>query len=460
MVEIQDGRNKCKKKKGLNMTEKEIKNAVIDIKEEQNRRSEKKFVYKIKGKGNKYFSAFFVKSINITKTSEKGQKVDVSDVLIAFRNNQGLENVHGTLTCILNEIWGNNIANAKYTRANHLVKFLNWTLINKRYYKYYHNLSDLTLEMFVEYLNKIYYDYDHETHKYAKKTLMLFYKVMRKYVVIKEYLDEETIDTKFDSLRISKFERKQRRHNLPRELIKILIEICESVAEEILLGVMFGILGGCRVGELVNLTNTAVRPVGIYDYKLSIKDRMLRPDVQSTRTRGTPKVPRSQKVYNSYIGIELFGEMKLKEIYDNHKINYKAIDGSNALFVDTNGQAMTANVFKAKFKKVKKAFIKYIKDSKNPVVNAYAAKLQSDRWGVHILRGIFSWLYAEKVGSTSKGIKQLQSARGDKSPESAMRYLSDIDEVNRMREKAIHEVRETNFKKKPLPVEIYRLNKD
>lgn len=120
MVEIQDGRNKYKKKKGLNMTEKEIKNTVIDIREEQNRRSEKKFVYKIKGKGNKYFSAFFVKSINITKTSEKGQKVDVSDVLIAFRNSQGLENVHGTLTCILNEIWGNNIANAKYTSGSRL----------------------------------------------------------------------------------------------------------------------------------------------------------------------------------------------------------------------------------------------------------------------------------------------------------------------------------------------------
>ncbi len=35
------------------MNEKEIINTVIDIREEQNRRSEKKFVYKIKGKGNK-----------------------------------------------------------------------------------------------------------------------------------------------------------------------------------------------------------------------------------------------------------------------------------------------------------------------------------------------------------------------------------------------------------------------
>lgn len=47
-------------------------------------------------------------------------------------------------------------------------------------------------------------------------------------------------------------------------------------------------------------------------------------------------------------------------------------------------------------------------------------------------------------------------ARGDKSPESAMRYLADIDEMNRMREKAIHEMRQINFKKKPLPVEKYR----
>ncbi len=53
MVGIWDGSNKCKKKKGLNMNEKEIINTVIDIREEQNRRSEKKFVYKIKGKGNK-----------------------------------------------------------------------------------------------------------------------------------------------------------------------------------------------------------------------------------------------------------------------------------------------------------------------------------------------------------------------------------------------------------------------
>lgn len=325
---------------------------VIYIKEKQ---TEKKFVYKIKGKGNKYFSAFFVKSINTTQTSAKGNEVDVSDVLIAFRNGRGLEDVNGTLTYILDEIWGSNLANARYTRASHIVRFLNWTLINKQYYKHYHNLSDLTLEMVIEYLKRSYYDYDHETHKYAKKTLKSLYKFMRNYGVIKEELDGETVDIKFDSLQISKFAIKQRRHNLPRELIKILIDICEIVAPEILLGVIFGILGGCRVGELVNLTNAAVRKIGNYDYKLSIKDRMLRPDVQSIRTRGTPKVARSQKIYNSYIGIELFGETKLKEIYNEHKKNFKATDGSNALFVDANGRAMTAKIFKEKFKKSKKS---------------------------------------------------------------------------------------------------------
>ena len=435
-------------------------NSIIDIKEEQNKRAEKKFVYKINGKGNKYFNAFFVKPINITRTSAKERKIDISEVLIAFRNSKGLENVNGTLTYILNEMWDHCMPNAKYTRASHIVKFLNWTLINKQYFKYYHSLSDLTLEMFMEYLNQSYYDYDHDTHKYMRKTLKLLYKTMRKYGVIKEYLDDETIDTKFDSLKISKFESKQIKHNLPRELIKILVDVCEIEAPDILLGVMFGILGGCRVGELVNLTRTSVRKIGIYDYKLSIKDRMLRPDVQSTRTRGTPKVPRAQKVFNSYIGIELFGEMKLKEIYDKHMKNFKTMDNSNALFVDINKKAMTAKVFKARFRKVKKAFIIYIKSSKDSVVSAYGEKLKNDRWGVHILRGLFSWLFAEKVGNTAKGIKQLEMARGDSCPESAMRYLSDIDEMNRMKEKAIHEARQATFKKKPVLVKSYRANRE
>lgn len=433
-------------------------NSIIDIKEEENKRAEKKFVYKINGKGNKYFNAFFVKPINITRTSAKERKIDVSEVLIASRNSKGLENVNGTLTYILNEIWGHYLPNAKYTRASYIVKFFNWTLTNKQYFKYYNSLSDLTLEMFIEYLNQNYYDYNHDTHKYMRNTLKPFYKTMKKYGIIKEELDGESIDTKFDSLQISRFTIKHVRHNLPRRLIKILVDICEIEAPDILLGVMFGILGGCRVGELVNLTNAAVRQVGNYDYKLSIKDRILRPDVQSTRTRGTPKVPRSQKVYNSYIGIELFGETRLKEIYDNHKKNFKATDGSNALFVDINGQAMTAKVFKKNFKKVKKAFIKYIKISKDPINSAYAEKLKNDRWGVHILRGLFSWLYAQKVGNTSRGIKQLQIARGDKSPRSAMSYLADVDEMNMMREKAIHEMRQKSFKKKPLPVEKYRVN--
>lgn len=433
---------------------------VVSIEEVKNKRECEKFVYKEKGKGNKNFNAFCVKCVNTKRVSSKGRENDIVEILIAFRNKQGLEKVHSSLSFILDDIWNRYQPNAKYTRANHIVQFLNWTLINKKYLKNYNNLSDLTLEMFMEYLKACYHDYDHDTHKYVKKTLKPFYKAIRKHGIINEYLEDDFINTEFDKLPVSKFERNPMRHNLPRDLIKILVDVCEIEAEDILLGVMFGIVGGCRVGELVNLIRNSVRKVGIYDFKIDIKDRMLRPDVKSTRTRGTPKVPRSQKIYYSYIGIELFGEKKLKEVYEKHKINFKAIDGSNALFVNSDGKAMTAKNFKERFGKVKKSFIKNIEGSRNPVINAYAKKLKTDRWGVHILRGLFSWLYAEKIGNTAKGIKELQYARGDSSPESAMRYLADIDEMNRQQEKAIHETRQQNFKKKPLPVEKYRVDCD
>lgn len=416
----------------------------------------KRYVYKIKGKGNKYHNAFFVKSQNVKKISTKGKEVSEADVLIAYRNSIGLERVNSTLSYILDSIWASNLPNARVTRARIITRFLNWTLINKDVYKNYSSLADLKLEMFKDYLNDSKHDLEHYSHKITKMTLELFYKELHRNELINEKFEEEYIEREFDSIGISHFYRKNVKHNLIKPLAKILVDVCEMTTPDILLGVMLGMFGGVRCGELVNLTRRAVRFVGVYDMSLNIQTRNLRPDIDDIREKGTAKVTRKQKVYYSDIGIELYGDSRLRKIYEKHIYTYKVKDGSNALFVDKNGQAMTAATFKKRFKKLKKAFINTIESNNDPLIYAYSQKVKAERWGTHILRGIFTNLYANKVGNSQLGIKMLQKARGDSNPKSAMKYLMDIDEVNRQQEEALHGMRQKYFKEKPKAIKTFK----
>lgn len=68
--------------------------------------------------------------------------------------------------------------------------------------------------------------------------------------------------------------------------------------------------------------------------------------------------------------------------------NNKKINNKSAPFVDSNGQAITAQVYQKEFHKLKWNFIKYLEDECNKIdlANEYREK----NWGSHIGRHIFT----------------------------------------------------------------------
>jgi len=413
-----------------------------------------KVVYKIKGCGNKYFNAYCLKYVVSDVETTKGEVKEAEDVLIAFRNSNGYEKVNSTLSAVLNEEWGNNNSNSKFTRGQYIIKYLNWALQHKSYYKNYKSLADLNIEMARDYVFLLSFETVRETHSYIKSTLHGFYESLVSHGMIR-YTSAEAVEGDiFKSVRLAPIRIKEINHKLPMELIPKLIAVSEAETPDITFGVMLGILSGVRESELVNLIRSSVKVLGQNDYKLIVKNRNLRSDVSSPRTRGRVKKPRSQRVYNDKLGSILFGINKLKEVYEKHLVSYKAKDGSGALFVDNNGNAMTAATFSNRFDLLKEKFIKYLEKSDDPIIYTYANTLKHKKWKTHIMRGIFSNVYAEQ----SKSIKELRIARGDEQDETSLRYIADTDRIAKQQEEVLQDSRRANFSKRPLPITEFKPN--
>lgn len=357
---------------------------IISDKDEKYNRS---VVFQQKGKGNKFFNAYAVVFITREIATIK-RKTMTEDILVVFRDSIGLETVQQTLTSLIKHKWKENKVSSQYTRASHLTSFLNWTLINKHYYEkhkkeldikseyqYYNSLSDLTINMANEYLELLKYDVEWSYHKLAKTTLQKSYNYLFNNGLLKKVKKLE-VDEFFNEGYSSNKNVKPIKHKLPVVLIPVLIQVSEIYTPDITLGVLFGILGGARTGELVNLSKGAVRPLGEFDFRLDIKMRHFRPDVSSPKVKGEVKKQRIQRVYNDKLGIRLFGYNYLQEVYLKHIRQYKPLDGTNALFVENDGKAMTAKYFSDRFAILKRKFIQELKTSKDVVIYSYANTLE------------------------------------------------------------------------------------
>ncbi len=408
-------------------------------------------VFKKKGKGNRYFNAFCLKYIAVDIKTGKGQLIETYELAIAFRDSNGNEKINSSLTMLIYKVWGSCEVNSKYSRGQHIVHFLNWLLKNRHHFKQLNSLAELNIEMLKEYLNSYSYEVDSETFNYAKHTLLKLYMCLATEGLLKFVSEECITEDILNDVRQATYKNRKVIHRLPEPLIPIMIQVCELETPDIALGVAKGILSGTRVSELTNLSRDAVSFIGQNDFKLDIRNRNIK-KVSSPRVQGKVKVPRNQRVYNEKIGGDILGVDKLKDLYEKHIKMYTPKDGSNALFVDKNGNAMSSETFSRRFRVFKRKFIEKLESSSDPVMFAYADFLKKKKWATHIMRGIFSNLYAERCNN----VKDLQFARGDKSSDSSDRYISDTDRIAYQGELAIQGRRREVFKRKPLPITQFK----
>ena len=158
---------------------------------------------------------------------------------------------------------------------------------------------------------------------------------------------------------------------------------------------------------------------------MKIKKRELRADLSSTSGKGEVKRDREQAIF-PYKGL-------LRKMYENHINTYQCLKNKDALFVDSNGNPMTADTYRYHFEKAKKLFIEKLKKSDDIRISTYAIYLESMDWSTHIGRGLFSNLMAEY----SDNILEITVARGDKNVNSSLVYQADTRRILRKIEKEL-----------------------
>lgn len=189
----------------------------------------------------------------------------------------------------------------------------------------------------------------------------------------------------------------------------------------IALGVAFQICGGLRQGEVVNLTIDSVELKKEQNFiTLNICDRQAQLFARNINTRYSQvKKPRSNQPVFNFTG-ELF------DIWDEH-IHYlnsiKNRKNMSALFIDSKGNPMAGATYQYEFQRLKINFIDFIKRVKPSA----ADKLESQNWGSHIGRHIFTNHLIDNgyikniLGENDP--KVLMILRGDTSPQSAQDYM-------------------------------------
>ena len=204
-------------------------------------------------------------------------------------------------------------------------------------------------------------------------------------------------------------------HNIKKEYIYTFIKTALDVTPDIALGVYLQCFGGLRKSEVISLEykNIATTVMGgTKTMQVTLKDKDLREDIP-TAFISKCKRNRTQTI------MPVFGDM-LWLLYERHKKRYKK-DGCSAVFVNSNGRAMTDATYYKRFRKLKEAFIERLEESEDFEVKSYGFFLRTYKWSTHICRGIFSNLIAENTDN----IMEIATWRGDRSLSAALSYLTD-----------------------------------
>lgn len=204
------------------------------------------------------------------------------------------------------------------------------------------------------------------------------------------------------------------------DLVKLFIDVAKVEAPDIVLGIYFQFFGGLRVGEVVNLSESALKPKGYRGtdnraFFVDIYDRQeeLFPNLINNKYNQV-KRPRIQYIIHSTLLNELY-ERHMSKLEDLKSVKKVKIEDS--LFVShKTGVPISGPNYANKFKRVKERFLDLLRKERYYEDLEF---LESLPWSTHIGRAIFTNFLIDQ----GLGIEEIRDSRGDRSFLSAISYL-------------------------------------
>ena len=353
--------------------------------------------------------------------TEDGVEHPVQKVYIALANTETGERLISPFSDFLNEFAGKKTVTVSLA-ADIISRFLNYVIFQKN-----KEMETLTIQDGIDYLNSIAGTAQKSTQEEYARYITKFYAFLVKKGVLKAVPPEdlhytcdkdgyEVLENPFKGRYITGSRNDTDLiHNIASEYLDAFIQTARNEVPDIALGIFLQCFGGLRQSEVIYLEykNIKVKIVnGKKSIQLSLKDKDLREDL-STAFISACKKNRTQAVLPAFDDL-------LWELYEQHKEKYQREDCS-AIFVDTNGRAMSGEVYYKRFCRLKRKFIERLRNSEDFDAKSYAIYLSSYKWSTHICRGIFSNIVAECTGN----IMEIAAWRGDSDLSSALSYLTD-----------------------------------
>ncbi|MBY0091429.1 site-specific integrase [Priestia aryabhattai] len=220
-----------------------------------------------------------------------------------------------------------------------------------------------------------------------------------------------------------------------RKMTEYLINLSRDIAPEIALGLCLQFYGGLRKGEVVNLTKAEFNIEYRRSMEVMIRDNRA---LLFSRLIDTKKEnPKRLSYLNTDLARQtIFDTNLVWDVYDEHFRNLDRLRGegrlavTTAVFIDNNGNPMSAKVYEKRFMKVKKAFIRSLRGHKNyDLFNGHV-------WNTHIGRGVFT----NFLVSMNFLPAQIAIARGDRNLNSALDYIDKAFTKKQIRE-AVNELK-------------------
>lgn len=334
----------------------------------------------------------------------------VTDFLSEFRNNKPkyVADIADNIVIFLNFIYfklnKKELSDIKYLNIDIGAKFLEDYSIGK---------SDGTTLRMERNLTKFYYFL-------ASKGILVNLK-KESFVVISTKHNKDSIVSPFTGKYKMYSSNKSRPiHNLEPNLFLIFLDKVKEICPQILLGVYMQFFGGLRISEvtLLQYSNLTIKGINARNgMTANIKSVDLRDDLKSA---GITQAKKERK--QTIIGIPHL----IEDIYTQHLKYYKS-SSSNAIFTIKNGKAMTSQMYRYYYDKVKNAFIESLINSNNIMIKSQGIYLKNQRWSTHIGRGIFSNL----VSQGADNIAEIAVWRGDSSLDASLKYITDNLEVEK-----------------------------
>jgi len=370
-----------------------------------------------------------------------GQIIKKQFAAIGLKNLAAGTHIIHPLTDFIIQNWQSRKYNTQKKHALNVVKFMNYILKNRQEL-HIKDLADLKLSDGSTYLNSLTSTGQiRDTVKDSERTLTYFYLWLIDKNVInniskKQFRKKETLQG--FSYYVSPFQviypessSNNVEHSFPIKYIPLLLEIAIIEVKPIALGLYFQLFGGLRVGEVVNLKRTQVKKRIVNgDFLFELKDQHFRSDIKDGSGGSYVKRKRHQRIFQ----IKDWGEI----LFNDHIQLYNPTDGTNALFVNRDGKAMSGRSYRQYFDKLKRCFLEYLKlygDSEDKLV---AHHLSIMSWSTHIGRGTFTNMLAEEAENPY----DIAFPRGDKSLLSSLTYMSRTERLRKKLEQKFNNMHE------------------